>query len=150
MEIQHHETAGGVVVDAQRRLLIIERDVERGGAMVHEVRLPKGHIDPGESEREAALREVREESGYNDLEITGDLGTAESRFSHGGREHHRIEHYFLMRPRSMRTQPQEPTPGSEEALFVPAWIPLEEGPAHLTYESEREFARRAIAHLGPA
>ena len=50
------------------KLLVLERPA-RG-----EVRLPKGHVEPGEAPREAALREVREEAGYADLEIVADLG----------------------------------------------------------------------------
>ena len=49
MKAKHHETAGGVVIDPSGRMLVIVRDIEREGRVIHEVRLPKGHIDPGES-----------------------------------------------------------------------------------------------------
>ena len=45
------------------RVLLIERTVDGR----HEVRLPKGHIDAGESAHQAALREVCEETGIDDL-----------------------------------------------------------------------------------
>lgn len=48
--------AGGVVFDPRGRVLLIR---ERGGGWV----FPKGHIDPGETELDAAVREVAEEAG---------------------------------------------------------------------------------------
>jgi|ERR1043166_543373 8-oxo-dGTP pyrophosphatase MutT (NUDIX family) len=44
---------------------------------------PKGHVEPGETAQEAAVREAREESG-----VVGEVicGLGASRFQHGGRE----------------------------------------------------------------
>lgn len=146
MQLQHHETAGGIVVDAQGRLLVLERDVVRDGKPRHEIRLPKGHIDPGERAEEAALREVCEESGYCDCEIIADLGEAFSEFAHDGRQHRRHERYFLMRLNDSR--PCAPRPAtSEEALFRPNWLPPEEAIARLSYPSEKDFAQRARTWL---
>ena len=44
-------------------VLLIERWVTRGGAPFYEARLPKGHVEAGETDAEAALREVCEEAG---------------------------------------------------------------------------------------
>jgi 8-oxo-dGTP pyrophosphatase MutT (NUDIX family) len=146
MKTKHHVTAGGVVLDDTGRLLVLERDIERDGRLVHEVRLPKGHIDPGETPEQAAVREVREESGYGHLEITADLGHAHSTFDFRGHHNERDEQYFLMRLSAPERQAPEPT-GEEEALFVPAWLEPETALARLTYESEREFVRRAQKEL---
>lgn len=145
MKTRHHETAGGVVIDAQRRVLVIERDVQRDGRLVHEVRLPKGHIDPGETPEQAALREVGEESGYWDLEIVADLGTARSEFDFCGKHHVRDERYYLMRLTSSENRGQKMHPGSEEALFRPKWLDLDHAACSMTYSSERDFITRAIA-----
>lgn len=48
--------AGGVVLNAAGEVLVLEHE---DGSWV----FPKGHLDPGESELEAALREVEEEAG---------------------------------------------------------------------------------------
>lgn len=50
------EGAGGVVLDAQGRVLLIR---QRKGGWV----FPKGHLDPGETHLQAAVREVEEETG---------------------------------------------------------------------------------------
>jgi len=83
-----YTAAGGVVVHGDR-VLVLRRP---GGVVVHgdcvlvlrrpgrgEVRLPKGHVEPGESPQETALREVREESGCTGLEVRADLGTQNTR-----------------------------------------------------------------------
>lgn len=142
MKTKYHATAGGVVVNAQGSILVLERDVERDGAMVHEVRLPKGHIDPGETAEQAAVREVGEESGYWEVAIVADLGTAHSEYEFRGKQHVRDERYFLMRLKHpTRTLP---TPmGPEEALFVPSWLAPEEAESRQSYPSEADFVGRA-------
>jgi len=93
--VVRYRAAGGVVVDGERVLVL--RRPGRG-----EVRLPKGHIDPGETPRAAALREVGEESGYADLEIVADLGTQTVEFDWDGRHYVRDEHYFLMQGQPLK------------------------------------------------
>ena len=50
--IRAYASAGGLVVEAGR-VLVLERPGRR------ELRLPKGHIEPGETPRQAALRDAR-------------------------------------------------------------------------------------------
>ena len=56
--------AGGVVFNAQGEALILRH---KNGTWV----FPKGHIDPGESALEAALREVEEEAGVEARALNG-------------------------------------------------------------------------------
>lgn len=55
------EAAGGFVVNAQKELLVFYR---RGSWD-----LPKGKIDPGETPEQAAVREVQEETGLQQLDL---------------------------------------------------------------------------------
>jgi 8-oxo-dGTP pyrophosphatase MutT (NUDIX family) len=142
VKAKYHNTAGGVVFDDAGRVLTIVRDIDRNGRIVHEVRLPKGHIDPGETAEQAAVREVCEESGYCQLAILADLGTIQSEFDFKDKHNIRDERYFLMQLTVPERQAPQPT-GNEEALFQPLWLDPAEAESQLTYESERQFMRRA-------
>ena len=145
MLLREYAAAGGVVLDDAGRVLLLERWIERDGQIVHEMRLPKGHVEPGETDEQAAAREVCEESGYCEVEIIADLGTALTAFT-TPREHvGRREHFYLMRltrPDPAGTNHQSPA----EALYRIRWAAdLDEAERLLTYESEKQFARRALA-----
>ena len=127
-----YTAAGGVVVH-DGRVLVLRRP-GRG-----EVRLPKGHVEPGESPRETALREVSEESGCADLEVRADLGTQVVEFDHEGRHVVRSERYFLMMPVGQAFEPAL----RGEPQFEPVWLTWDEALASLTFEAEREWVRRA-------
>ncbi len=142
-----YRAAGGIVMDDEGRVLLLERFVTRKGREIREIRLPKGHIEPGETPEQAALREVCEESGYCDLEIVADLGEGHVSFDYGKKHVERDEHYFLMRLLHARRQSSQPhDEHSEESLFFPLWAAsLEEAERLLTYEAEKAFIRRARA-----
>lgn len=144
MKTVAYRAAGGVVLDANRRVLLLEREVERNGTPLHEVRFPKGHIDPGESDEQAAIRETCEESGYCELDIVADLGWARSEYNFMKKHYVRDEHFYLMRLRSAVFRGADVDPNSEEALFCVRWADdLHQAEQLLTYDSEKEFARRA-------
>ena len=90
-----------------------------------------------------------EESGYWRLEIVADLGLGNVEFDFKGKHIKRTEHYFLMRltdPR--RGQPRPKSPTAEEALFEPLWADdLDAAADLLTFESERDFVRRALGEM---
>lgn len=63
-----HATVATVVVDGGRVLLV--EDTIEGCAVLNQ---PAGHLEPGESLAEAALRETREETGWT-VELTDFIG----------------------------------------------------------------------------
>ena len=128
-----YESAGAVVVSGDRVLAL--RRPSHG-----EMRLPKGHVETGEKPQTAALRETREESGYTDLVVVGDLGTQIVEFSHKGRHVIRAERYFLM-----ALDGSSSARGGGEEQFEPTWLAWEEAVTELTFEAEREWVRRGQA-----
>jgi len=130
-----YTAAGGVVIDesGSQALLLIRPSRD-------EVRLPKGHLEPNEGMAKAALRETQEETGYGDLAIIADLGEQLITFFLDGRRVERTEHYFLMQ---MRTRRRVERPHADEQQFFTVWVPWDAVEENLTFEAEREWARRA-------
>ncbi len=98
--------------------------------------LPKGHIEPGESAEQAAVREVAEETGIAGT-IVGQLGTIDFWFMADGRRVHKTVHHFLL-----RAEGGELSDADVEVTAV-AWVPLEELGSRLAYEDERTLVARA-------
>lgn len=140
MAEKQYAAAGGVVVDGAR-MLVLDRPAQR------EVRLPKGHVEPGEDVAQTAVRETQEESGYADLAIVADLGVLTVEFDFAGDHVTRTEHYFLMELRSQRRLKQ---PAKDALQFKPLWLSFEAAAARLTFASEQEFARRAARACAPS
>lgn len=139
--LRAYEAAGGVVVDSLGRVLLIERTING----VHEIRLPKGHIDPGEAPEAAARREVCEETGYCDVQILRDLGWATITFETAQTCVVRDERYFLMALGSDRRQPPQ-FQTAQEALYSNRWASsYDEAEMLLTFDAEKAVVRRARA-----
>jgi bis(5'-nucleosidyl)-tetraphosphatase len=64
-------TAGGVVLGDHGTIALICRAGGAGWTF------PKGHIEEGETDEDAARREIAEETGLTELELIGDLGSYE-------------------------------------------------------------------------
>ncbi len=133
-KVERYKAAGGVVIHAGN-MLLLDRPKRQ------EVRLPKGHIDPGETPEVTALRETAEESGYNDLAIVADLGSQIVEFDHDGRHIIRTEFYFLMRLLSDR---QISRPVHDNEQFQAQWVPVAQAIDLLTYTPEKSVATKAI------
>lgn len=87
-------TAGGVVMRKNNGTIEIALIKDSYGRWT----FPKGHIESGEAQRAAALREVREEMGCKNLKIIRYLGKTNflSREGGGKEEKRKIAHYYLM------------------------------------------------------
>lgn len=68
MEVRRVRTAGGIVLGDSGTVAMVLS--ENSNAWL----FPKGHIEEGETDEEAARREILEETGLSDLEYLDDLG----------------------------------------------------------------------------
>lgn len=138
MSTRDEVSAGGVVC----------RRVEGGGIEVALIAthggerwaLPKGLVARGESPEEAALREVREETGL-DAEIVASLQPIDYWFwwPRGGRKirHHKVVHYYLMAFLGGDLADHD------DEVDDARWFPLDEAIERATYENERGVLRQA-------
>jgi 8-oxo-dGTP pyrophosphatase MutT (NUDIX family) len=131
-------SAGGLVVRRMRgRPYIAAVRLKRGTVLA----LPKGHIEPGEKGAEAAVREVREETGV-DSHLVEKIDDIRYWYSRDGARVLKVVSFFLLAYRggSVENYQREEVEGAE-------WIPLEEAPERLAYKGEKEMARAALSKL---
>ncbi|HLJ68883.1 MAG TPA: NUDIX hydrolase [Chloroflexota bacterium] len=130
--IRQH-SSGGVVIrerDGKRELLVIRP------AGTDRWQLPKGRVDPGETAREAALREVREEGGVV-AEAIAPLDSISYFFRGGGHGYRKEVDYFLMRYVSGDTADHD------HEIDEAQWLPAEQFD-RLTFRDERGVVEQAL------
>jgi ADP-ribose pyrophosphatase YjhB (NUDIX family) len=96
--VQFELSAGGVVIDGEQRALLIRtRNMKEEEVWT----LPKGRLDAGETSEDAAVREVREETGWR-CEVVRALAPVTYWFQRGrGDTLVRVKktvHWYLMPP----------------------------------------------------
>jgi 8-oxo-dGTP pyrophosphatase MutT (NUDIX family) len=139
-------SAGGLVYrrrgDDCAVVLAARRHPQRG-ALVWGI--PKGHVEKGESSAEAALREVREETGLDAAleELLGDLRYWYVRRDESGAPVRVLKQvrFFLMRHRGGRFQDRD------HEMDAVSWFPLADAEAAVAYANERDLVRKARERL---
>lgn len=101
--------------------------------------LPKGHVEGRETPIEAALREIKEETGLGGLSPACELPTIDWYFRDRGRLIHKFCHFYLVESREGEAQPQ-----LDEGITDCIWLPPDEAVRTITYENAREVLRAAI------
>ncbi len=127
-------SAGGVVFRREdgRSLFLLIRDSYRNWGF------PKGHLEPNEPPAEAALREVREETGLEDLSLCAEVGTIDWYFRFRGRLIHKICHFYLMEAGTPHTRPQR-----DEGITACRWLSLAEARSLISYDNARLMLDKA-------
>lgn len=131
-------SAGGVVVRGDETIVIVPTRRAANGRAV--LALPKGHIDPGETPPQAAVREVREEAGV-EAELVEKLGDVRYWYQREGRRIAKVVAFYLFDYRS-----GDPADHDAE-VEVARWMPMEQAAVELTYRGEREMVKRALERV---
>ncbi len=146
MPAVHETSAGGLCVKVEDGAAHVAVILRRNRAGHMELCLPKGHLEPGETPAEAAVREVQEETGARGSVICR-LGTVDYWFSGTTTRIHKVVHHFLMEYLDGElTVENDPDQEAEDA----AWIPLLEASSRLSYPNERRVVAAAIRLLYPS
>jgi 8-oxo-dGTP pyrophosphatase MutT (NUDIX family) len=104
--------------------------------------LPKGGANDGESGAEAAVREVREETGVI-VEVREPLGEVKYWYRRGGKRVFKTVHFFLC------DYVGGDTADHDHEVDEARWLPIEEALQVLSYRGEREMIERALSRLRP-
>jgi 8-oxo-dGTP pyrophosphatase MutT (NUDIX family) len=109
--------------------------------------LPKGLVAPGEKAEEAALREVREETGISATAVAKltDIKYVYVRTWGDGQRVFKIVSFYLLRYDSGTID--EIAPEMRVEVKRGLWIPLEEAERRLAYRGEKEVIRLAKKYL---
>lgn len=128
-------SAGGVIYqDRQGEMWVVLISTREGSVWG----LPKGLIEKGEKPLEAAVREVREESGLHGGPVA-DLGYIEYWYRDSETKvlYHKFAHYYLLRWLGGDVADQ----GWE--VDEARWFPIDEAMDTISYENERKVLLKA-------
>lgn len=136
MKTERQTSAGGVMVrpgpDGAEVLLASRRT--RRGQLVWG--LPKGLVEQGEAAKETAVREVREETGFQGT-VRGPLGDVSYWFVWEGTRIRKTVHFFLM-------DDTGEAPGArDKEMEEVRWFPLDQAADVAGFASEKEIIRKA-------
>jgi 8-oxo-dGTP pyrophosphatase MutT (NUDIX family) len=137
-------SAGGFLFDFEKeKVLLLKANHQHGNIVV-----PKGKINLGETPEQTALREVAEETGYDDIELIAPVG--ENNFGYVNKIENcdipieakveKVVHYFLFRLKSdHQTMARE---AHED--FENIWASFDEAQKILNYKEDKELLIKAV------
>ena len=130
----HTSSAGGVVIRNNEVLLIYS-------ALRNSYAFPKGTIDEGESKEAAAIREVKEETGY-DVKILDFLGDYTFDFNRrdGDRSRKTVSYYLM----DILNNKEPQTDLQEGEDFVNVWTSIDKTYEVLTYDDAKQILNLAL------
>jgi 8-oxo-dGTP pyrophosphatase MutT (NUDIX family) len=136
--VSPERSAGGVVVREGEVVVIVPTRRASDGSKV--LALPKGHIDPGETPLQAALREVREETGIVG-EPVSELGETRYWYRREGRTIPKSVSFYLFK------YVEGDTSEHDDEVEDARWLPLAQALRELSHAAEREMVAHALAYL---
>lgn len=135
-------SAGGIVFkrDAQALSFLLIKNAAMRDPSKSYWGFPKGHLEPGESGKQAATREVREETGIR-AQITDKVGDSKYTFTVNNERIFKIVTIFLM-----EYQSGELTHQTEELLDA-GWFNKEQVLKQLSFSNDKALFKKALEIL---
>ncbi|MBI5573245.1 MAG: NUDIX domain-containing protein [Elusimicrobia bacterium] len=125
-------SAGGVIIKDKKLLIVKVKNLS--GKIVWT--FPKGHIEKSEKIKNAALREVSEETGYS-CKIIKSLGKTQYGFRHQNKFISKKVAWFLMSPLGkIGTHDHE--------ILTTRWVKITEGKKYLKYETDLKLLEKIL------
>ena len=121
-------SAGGVVQDGANLFMVKVQNLEGDEIWT----FPKGHIEKGEKAPEAALREVKEETGY-ECKIEKPFERVQYYFRRDDQLTKKTVTWFLMTP-VKKTGTHDP-----EEIMETEWVTMEEALKRAKYKSDKKL-----------
>jgi 8-oxo-dGTP pyrophosphatase MutT (NUDIX family) len=140
MQTKSEVSAGGVVyhrTEDGTEICLAARRTRKGDLVWG---LPKGAVEADESPQDAAVREVREETGL-DAEIEDDLGTIRYFYVWEGVRIRKQVRFFLM------AETGGDISEHDEEMEDVRWFPATRAVKRAGYRGEREVLQRALERL---
>ena len=134
---RNEHSSGGAVIHTMNGVTYVAMIATRGRTRWG---LPKGAVSEGETSEQAALREVREETGL-EAEIVNALDTIEYFFRAGDTLIRKRVDFYLMRYVGGKLTPQLSEVDDVE------WVELSEAVGRSSFESERKLLESAQQHV---
>lgn len=128
-------SAGGIVFNNDGQVLLTKHSQNKHWSF------PKGWIEQGQTSKEAAVREVREEGGV-EAEIIKKLGDSKYVYTLHGEKIFKVVVYFLMK--YVSGDPKDHDWEVEEA----GWYEVDEALKQLTFSQDRELLKKALEIYG--
>lgn len=136
MAVKWEFSAGGVVYkrdDDNSLMILLIKNKDRYG-------FPKGNVERTEKKEDAAIREVKEETGV-DAQIEEYLGNVEYWYRSAVDTIHKFVYYYLMRYMSGEINPQK------EEIEAAEWVPVDKVMDMLSFDKDKKVFEIALKKL---
>lgn len=124
-------SAGGIILNEKKVVLVFENKTQMWA-------FPKGHIEYSESELEAALREIREETGLTNLKLILKLGN----YTRHTKKSPQIIKQIVMF--LFKTEDQYIFPNANDIVRV-EWVRINDVQQKLSYSEDIKFFNEKLS-----
>jgi ADP-ribose pyrophosphatase YjhB (NUDIX family) len=133
MKVKKSRTSGGVIINEYDEVIVVS---QKGKSWS----LPKGHLEPNETELEAAIREIYEESGVKELEFVKLLGSYE-RYGMSNELEFKTMTFFLFKALKQELHPIDKD--NPEAI----WLHKDKVSEKLTHPKDKKFFLKILKEI---